>query len=343
MVLALSPWFAHAGAAVVMHKSPEIINNPTSQGSDLVLKAPINSAPFSITSTSTVLIADNALVPDGNNGTTFVDAGQSGTGQISVYTVRSGDTLSTIANMFGVSTNTIIWANELRGSHISIGQELVILPISGIQHTVAKGDTLKSIAKKYSTDLGDILSYNGLTEDSSLTLGQVIIVPDGEPSASTSSDSTPTKTSHSSTKGSSDYTNSCSLKVSTYERLLVNPCSYPSYDDYYIRPIDGGRKTQNLHGYNAVDLAASVGTSIHAAASGKVIISRTGGYNGGYGTYVVISHPNGTQTLYGHMSQNIVKVGQYVEQGEKIGEIGMTGKTTGPHVHFEIRGARNPF
>ena len=110
-----------------------------------------------------------------------------------------------------------------------------------------------------------------------------------------------------------------------------------------MRPIVGGRKSQGIHGYNAVDLAAPTGTPIIASASGKVIIARSSGYNGGYGLYVVISHPNGTQTLYAHMSKVNVSVGRFVERGEIIGAVGNTGKSTGPHLHFEVRGARNPF
>ncbi|MBX4189669.1 peptidoglycan DD-metalloendopeptidase family protein, partial [Candidatus Parcubacteria bacterium] len=264
------------------------------------------------------------------------DAGLSGKGQISVYVVRQGDILSSIAKMFGVSTNTITWANDIKSGRISPGQELVILPISGIRHTVVKGDTLQSVAKKYKADLGDILSYNSLSSGAKLSIGQVVIVPDGEPVSSAGSAST----GSSSSGGSS---NSCGLKVSTYERLLVNPCKYPVYTGYYIRPLAGGTKTQTLHGYNAIDFGASVGTPVVASADGTVIISKNGGYNGGYGTYVVISHDNGTQTLYGHMSQDHVTVGQHVSQGEIIGALGNTGKSTGPHVHFEVRGARNPF
>jgi murein DD-endopeptidase MepM/ murein hydrolase activator NlpD len=91
-------------------------------------------------------------------------------------------------------------------------------------------------------------------------------------------------------------------------------------------------------------LAAPVGTLIKASAAGKVISSiNNGGWNGGYGNYVIIAHDNGSQTLYAHNQKNFVTVGERVEQGEIIAKIGMTGKTTGPHVHFEIRGAKNPF
>jgi murein DD-endopeptidase MepM/ murein hydrolase activator NlpD len=110
-----------------------------------------------------------------------------------------------------------------------------------------------------------------------------------------------------------------------------------------MRPIVGGVRTQGIHGYNAVDLAAPVGTSLMAAASGEVIIAKVGGYNGGYGSYVVIRHGNGSQTLYAHMSRVDARVGQVVSQGEVIGAVGSTGRSTGSHVHFEIRGAANPF
>jgi LysM repeat protein len=338
-VFSTAPIFATA-KGVALHLAPEVVDAKNSQTMAL-LEAPLNATP-SIPTTAPIAIVDNsALTSEGDSGTPFVDAGQSGTGQISVYIVRTGDTLASIAKMFGVSTNTIVWANDLRGNKVSVGDELAILPISGIEHAVAKGDTLQSIAKKYGADIGDILSYNGFTTDTKLSLGQVVIVPDGELS------SAPSKPTNSGSGGSSSSVggsmNSCGLKISNFERLLVNPCSYASYENYYSSPINSGRKTQNLHGYNAVDLAAPSGTAIHAAADGTVIISRNGGYNGGYGMYVVISHPNGTQTLYGHMSKNLVEVGEHVNQGEQIGAVGNTGKSTGAHVHFEIRGARNPF
>jgi len=240
--------------------------------------------------------------------------------QISIYVVHKGDTLSEIAKMFGVTTNTIIWANDLQGKSISVGQTLVILPISGVQHTVKKGDTLQSIAKSYKADLNDILQFNNLAKDSKLAIGDEIVIPDGEVTASV-----PTKPK--STSGSSSPKSS----------------PYPVYDGYYMRPIIGGIKSQGIHGHNGVDLASAYGANILASASGDVIISRSSGWNGGYGSYIVISHPNGTQTLYAHMSATKVYVGDHVEQGQVIGNMGSTGKSTGNHVHFEIRGARNPF
>ncbi len=303
-----------------------------------LLEGHLNTNP-NITPGSGLAVVDNsALLPDVPASETYFDPGVSGSGQISTYTVRQGDSLSSIAKMFGVSANTIVWANDIKGGKITPGDQLVILPISGVKHTVVKGDTLQSIAKKYKADMGDILSYNGLTSSSKLSIGDEIIVPDGELGASASSGS-----SGSSSGSSGSSSTSCGLRVSHYERLLVNPCKYASFPGYFQRPIAGGTKTQELHGYNAVDIAAPTGTTVRAAAAGTVIISKTAGYNGGYGIYVVITHDNGTQTLYAHMSTDAVAVGQHVSQGDPIGSVGMTGKTTGPHVHFEVRGGRNPF
>ena len=297
-----------------MVRLPEVTEAGNSQNMSL-LEAPLNINPIGGIGGVEIAIADDvAIEPNGGGGEIFVDLGKSGTGQISVYIVRQGDTLSEIAEMFGVSTNTIVWANDIKRGLIKEGQEIVILPISGVRHTVKSGDNLKSIATKYKADLNEILSYNSLTVDAKIKPGDVVIIPDGVVSA--------TQTSIAQKSSGSK--------------------AYPAYSGYYIRPIAGGRKTQGIHGHNAVDLAVSVGTPIVASASGKVLISRTG-YNGGYGTYVVLSHTNGTQTLYAHMSRNDVSTGQNVTQGQVIGAVGNTGKSTGPHIHFEVRGAKNPF
>lgn len=242
---------------------------------------------------------------------------------IAVYTVHEGDTLEAVAKMFDVTPNTILWANNLSSRKLQVGTELTILPVSGIKYTVKKGDTVKSIAKKYKGDVDDILTFNGITVDS-LAIGSTILIPDGE--IVVEKTATP--------KGKT--------KIKTAP-LLASSLNLPNKDDYYIRPVVSAIRTTGLHGHNAVDLANRVGTSIRAAAAGTVIISRIGGWNGGYGNYVVISHPNGTQTLYAHLSSSFVSVGQTVAQGEQIALMGSTGKSTGPHLHFEIRGARNPF
>ncbi|HEC32829.1 MAG TPA: LysM peptidoglycan-binding domain-containing protein [Candidatus Kaiserbacteria bacterium] len=288
----------------------------------LVLKAALNVDPNPSKGGGGITIVDDSalLSETGPQGTLAdIEERSHNSGRISIYIVREGDSLSQIANMFGVSTGTIIWANDIkRGSFIREGQTLVILPISGVQHTVKKGDTLKGLVKKYKGNLKEVIQYNNLTKDTALSIGDVITIPGGE------------------------------IKTQTYSkkarsRRVVRGLGGPTYSGYYIRPVTYARKSQGLHGYNAVDLAAPIGTPILASASGKVIISRGPGWNGGYGTYVVIRHENGTQTLYAHNSRNIVYVGQYVVQGQVIGYVGNTGRSTGPHTHFEIRGAKNPF
>lgn len=264
------------------------------------------------------IINGSALLPDTGLFGNIADIEDlSSSEQISLYVVREGDSLSQIAKMFSVSVNTIIWANDInRGDLIRTGQTLLILPITGIEHTVKSGETVAGIAKKYKGDVDEIVKFNGLFEDGVLSVGETIIIPDGE-----------------------------GVKpVYSYSRTLVIGAGGPAYSGYYISPVsNGGRKSQGLHGYNAVDLAASCGTPIVASASGDVLISDAYGWNAGYGKYIVIKHPNGTQTLYSHNVSNIVSSGGYVVKGQVIGYVGSTGRSTGCHVHFEIRGAQNPF
>jgi LysM repeat protein len=99
---------------------------------------------------------------------------------ISVYEVKKGDTIQDVAKLFDVSVNTIMWANNLKTRTISKGDTLLILPITGIKHTVKKGDTITSIAKKYKADDDDVATYNGLAVDTQLLVGDTVIVPDGE-------------------------------------------------------------------------------------------------------------------------------------------------------------------
>ncbi len=226
--------------------------------------------------------------------------------------------------MFNVSVNTIIWANNLKGAgDVHPGDTLVILPISGIKHVVLKGDTLKSVAKKYGADANEIAQFNGLDPEAALVVGSTIIIPNGELAPST-----PTiKKSGGKAAGGG---------------ILLGGGG-PSQSGYYSNPVPGAPLTQGLHGHNGVDFGARRGSPIHAAANGTVIIAKNGGWNGGYGNYVVISHPNGTQTLYGHMINAIVSPGQSVTSGQVIGYVGSTGQSTGAHLHFEVRGAANPF
>lgn len=264
------------------------------------------------------IIGGTALMPEVGPEGTMVDVEVGKNGEISIYIVRSGDTVQAIAKMFGVTPSTVVWVNDIKGNKIKEGDRLVILPISGVQHTVKKGDTIDNIAKKYKADSYDIARYNDKDIKGILAVGEVLIIPDGEVSS-------PSSTS------------------SNIATSRLRGTGGPSYEGYYLKPVITGLKSQGLHGYNGVDLATFMGAPIFASAEGEVIVSIKTGWNGGYGKYIVIAHPNGTQTLYAHNLENYVSVGDHVVKGQMIGAVGSTGKSTGPHLHFEVRGAKNPF
>lgn len=277
---------------------------------------------------SVTIVDDSAVVPQEGAYGTVSDIEKPKNATISKYVVREGDTISSIAKLFDVSPNTIRWANDLTPkSTIKLGQVLTVLPVTGIKHTVQKGDTLASIAKRYSADASDIASFNGV-DSASLIVGDVILIPDGEAQVNVEP-----KTSKVSVKSSK-------ARIS----VEVGQSRSSTYSGYYKAPLAHYTKTQGIHGYNGVDLAAPVGTPIMASADGDVIVAKESGYNGGYGKYIVISHDNGSQTLYSHLYDVTTYDGSHVVQGQVIGTVGSTGKSTGPHLHFEIRnGTRNPF
>ena len=268
--------------------------------------------------------SDNALIPSTSllDVTGLPEDTDTDSGEMNIYVVRKNDSLSQIAEMFDVSTNTILWANDLKkGQKIAEGDILFILPVSGVKHTVAKGETLKSIAKKYKVDADVITAFNGLPFDSKLALGEELIIPDAE----MPNDDAPAPKK----KTNTNYYASGSLK---------------NLSGYFINPVPGlKRRSQNLHGpgNRGIDLAAATGTTIYASAPGRVLLARTG-YNGGYGNMAIIEHSNGTKTLYAHMVRLGTKTGAQVERGEVIGYVGSTGRSTGPHLHFEVFNAKNP-
>ncbi len=244
------------------------------------------------------------------------------------YLVQNGDTISSIASRFGLTINTILWANDLNSlGRIRAGDKLTILPYSGILYTVKSGDTLSKIAKRYGVDTNKILACNNL--GASLKIGEKIVVPGAK------------KISEAITTSgrSNSYTG-----LSAIRDLIKTPAAKTS-GGKMTWPTVGYRITQYFSWrHNGVDIANKVGTPIYAADSGVVEIAR-GGYNGGYGNTVVINHGGGKKTRYGHASKLFVRVGQEVEKGENIAAMGSTGRSTGSHLHFEIliNGARyNP-
>jgi len=238
--------------------------------------------------------------------------------QVVEYTVQPGDVISFIASDYGVSSNSIIWANGLRDADsLQPGQILKIPPVTGTIHTIKSGDTIASIAKKYGVEQQDIIEFNSLPLDGQLAVGDEVIVPNGKVSSSGSA-------------------------VAVSSGTTVPRFSYlPDLGGYFMIPTTG-RNWGIIHGRNGVDIANSCGTPIYAAADGVVTLSDGVGYNGGFGKYIKISHPNGTETLYAHASKLIVSAGETIARGQLIALMGSTGRSTGCHLHLEVHGAKNP-
>jgi len=265
-------------------------------------------------------LGGNALVA--SNGPETSVTGEEKRTRILAYTVREGDTPSTVATRFGVSTNTILWGNGISdGDIIRTGDILIVLPVSGVLHTVKSGDDVSEIAKKYDAKVADILAQNGISEDSGLRVGQKVIVPDGyiapvrrvvaeEPEEEPEPQATPLPT-----------------------KPDVAP--KPATGLGFIWPTQGRNVSQYFRwGHTGIDIPNKALPPVYAAKEGTVAFS---GWLGGYGRLVIVDHGSGTRTYYAHLSKSYVTGGETVGKGTVIGKVGSTGRSTGPHLHFEIR------
>ncbi|MEK7579649.1 MAG: M23 family metallopeptidase [Patescibacteria group bacterium] len=236
--------------------------------------------------------------------------------QVVNYTVQPGDTLGQVANDFGISVSSLIWANNLKDSdYLSSGQELKIPPVSGVIHFVKQGDTIQSIAKKYSANEEKIVEFNSLPKNGTLEAGKELIVPDGK------------------IQIGSQY---------VAYRSNVRFARLPDLGGLLFLPAQG-HNWGRIHGRNGVDVANLCGTPIYSAAEGVIIGAANSGWNGGAGKYIKIYHGNEIYTLYAHLSRLLVLGGQNISRGQLVGLMGSTGLSTGCHLHFEVHGARNPF
>lgn len=223
------------------------------------------------------------------------------------YKVRAGDTISGIAKKFGLTNiSTLISVNDIGNvRQLAAGQRLKIPSIDGIIYTVKKGDSLSSITSKYKINLEQLLDVNELTSET-LTAGQQLFLPGAAMDAS-------------------------SLRNAMGELFRLPISASFRWSSPYGNRIDPIAGVKSFH--TGTDMACPTGTPILAAMSGKVT---TTGINRVYGNYVIIDHGNGYQTLYAHMSKIIASKGQWVSQGTRIGLVGSTGYSTGPHLHFTV-------
>lgn len=237
------------------------------------------------------------------------------------YTVQSGDTLSSIAKQFGLSVDSIKWLNgDVNEKKVKPGTILKIPPVDGVVHTVKSGETIYSISKKYDVSAQSIVDFpfNEFSNDETfaLAIGQTLVVPDGvmpdEPVLSPSRN---------------------------IANLLTPNAGAVSATGVWMWPA-AGRMTQYFKAWHkGIDIASSGGGLILAADSGTVV--HAGWDKSGYGNMVMIDHGNGYKTVYAHMLSNLrVSVGQTVKRGDAIGNMGSTGRSTGTHLHFEIRSSK---
>ncbi|TSC85698.1 MAG: Lipoprotein [Microgenomates group bacterium Gr01-1014_7] len=235
------------------------------------------------------------------------------------YEVESGDTISSIAEKFGVSQDTIKWANNLDNVHqVKPGQTLKILPVTGVSHVVKEGDTLDKVAKKYSAEAQAILDFpfNDVPDDFSLKAGQLLIIPDGSPPEV-----------------------KAPVRARPQPQYLAQGPQSPAFSApggaSFIWPA-GGQLSQYFAWYHpGIDIANRSAPGIAASDGGKVVLA---GWpdGGGYGNRVVLDHGNGYRSLYAHLSNVYVSVGETISRGQLLGQMGSTGRSTGTHLHFEI-------
>jgi len=228
------------------------------------------------------------------------------------YKVNEGDTLASIAKKFDISVETIKWANDLKSDTIKVNQILKIPPITGVVHKVKSGDNIYSIAKKYNVDPQKIVNFpfNDFVDMDTFTLavGQVLYVPDGIIKEES---------------------------LATPSRFYAQIQAGVKGTSNFIWPTSGAITQYPIWYHMALDIANNTLPTILASDTGTVTFAGCIGW--GYGCHVIIDHANGYQTLYAHLSAIKVSPGQVVNQGQVIGVMGSTGRSTGPHLHFEIR------
>jgi murein DD-endopeptidase MepM/ murein hydrolase activator NlpD len=248
------------------------------------------------------------------------------------YTIQAGDTMFGIAQQFNLQPESILWANpELKDNPdlLSVGMEIAVLPVDGVLHTAQKGDTLDSLAKKYKVTPEAIASavWNNLIPGQELPVGKSIIVPGGKremvvwqlPAANKPAPAT---------TGVGGWSNA---------GQCLNVSAKTVGTGKFVWPANSHWVSGNPYAWwhRGIDFAGNLGDPVYAADAGTVLWA--GPNSWGYGNMILLDHGNGWQTLYAHLSQIYVRCGQQIVKGATIGAIGSTGRSTGPHLHFETR------
>ena len=226
----------------------------------------------------------------------------------STYRVKKGDMIGFIADNFNITQDTIISVNNIRSSRLlQIGQYLKIPSMPGIIYTVRKsGETVESIAKKYDIDADKTGKVNSLEKNASLNAGTTLFLPDAY----------------------LDWVTRQEINGDLFHKPVKSRYWLSSYYGWRNSPFNGNRSF-----HSGVDMACPIGTPVYAGLGGTVTST---GFNSVYGNYIIVTHHSGYKTLYGHLSAILVTRGKYVGTGTKIGKVGNTGMSTGPHLHFTV-------
>jgi murein DD-endopeptidase MepM/ murein hydrolase activator NlpD len=232
-----------------------------------------------------------------------------------VYVVARGDTLESIGRQFNLPWRYVIWSNPvLRHMALTAGWPIKLPPVPGVVVVVRSKDTPASLAAAYGVDVSTLLGFNGV-RGPQLTPGTVLVIPVD-----------PAKGPNLSTGVPADPVEPDQFTCPIAGGQIVQPFGpttfalEPSFDGY-------------LHFHKGIDVVAGYGTPIVAAAGGKVTAV---GYEGAFGIRVEVTDSFGLVEIYAHESQGAVTVGQEVQQGERVGYVGSTGLSIGPHLHFQL-------
>jgi murein DD-endopeptidase MepM/ murein hydrolase activator NlpD len=278
-----------------------------------------------------------------------------------LYTVRSGDTLKSVAAKFGLNTDTILDNNELDNG-LRIGQQIRILPVDGIIYKVQAGDTLDGIAQYLGTSAENIINFkpNNVARGVKLVPDSSIIVPGGDwppPPPPKPAEPTPTPkpapAAPASNKGSAPAVAPLPKVTQKPAPVAQKPAPAVQKKPAPAPAPTGGKATGSMiwpmrgvittyfgqriwYGIHAgLDISQPCGARVVAADGGTVIEAGWSQY--GYGITALINHGNGFVTRYGHFSRIAVSLGQRVSRGQLVGYEGTTGNSTGCHLHFEVK------
>lgn len=245
------------------------------------------------------------------------------------YVVQPGDTLESLSEKFQITASTITNNNNLkRDAALEPGKKLIILPVTGLIHTIKKNDSIALISDTYQVPPDLIMYQNNISSDRELKVGNQLIIPNGAPPVIAAAPKVVKKPTARPTNNSSSGTQGTAPSGSA-----------PETGGTFTWPTTCIVITQKFNPrapHWGIDCANRQGTPVYAADGGTVIKASVGTWGGGYGSHVIIDHGNGIKTIYGHLSKVGVSVGDVLARGEGIGLMGSTGRSTGPHLHFEV-------